>query len=203
MASQIAGFLEITHCTYSDGFTGHILSFIKTWSQFTLKYEICYVNPSLKVPNSISKWNGICVSNLENCTVTAITGPRRAWIWASYHTSTTTTTVAHYSDVIIGTMAPQITSLTIVYATVYSGADQRKHQSSGSLAFVWGIHRWPVNSLHKWPVTRKMFPFDDVIMYHNSLLVTSTSIISEVIPTHLKDREAVNSISGMRETIFK
>ena len=44
------------------------------------------------------------------------------------------------------------------------GADQRKHQSSASLAFVWGIHRRPVNSPHKGPVTRKMFPFDDVIM---------------------------------------
>ena len=62
------------------------------------------------------------------------------------------------------TMASQITSLTIVYSTVYSGADQRKHQRSVSLAFVRGIHRGPVNSSHKWPVTRKMFPFDDVIM---------------------------------------
>ena len=61
-------------------------------------------------------------------------------------------------------MAPQITSLTIVYSTVYSGADQRKHQSSSSLAFVLGIHRWLMNYPHKWPVTRKMFPFDDVIM---------------------------------------
>ena len=47
----------------------------------------------------------------------------------------------HYIDVIITTMASQITSLTIVYSTLYSGADQRKHQSSASLAFVWGIHR--------------------------------------------------------------
>ena len=70
----------------------------------------------------------------------------------------------HYNDVIIGAMASQITSLTIVYSTVYSGADQRKHQIPASLALVWGIHRLPVNSLHKWPVTRKMFPFDDVIM---------------------------------------
>ena len=62
-------------------------------------------------------------------------------------------------------MASQITSLTIVYSIVYSDADQRKHQSSASLAFVWGIHRGPVNSPHKWPVTRKMFPFDDVIMF--------------------------------------
>ena len=70
----------------------------------------------------------------------------------------------HYSDVMTGEMASQITSLRIFYSTVYSGADQRKHQSSASLAFVRGIHRWPVNSPHKWPVTGKMFPFDDVIM---------------------------------------
>ena len=61
-------------------------------------------------------------------------------------------------------MASQITNLTIVYSNGYSSADQRKHQSSASLAFVRGIHRWPVNSPHKGPVTRKMFPFDDVIM---------------------------------------
>ena len=47
----------------------------------------------------------------------------------------------HYGDVIMGTTASQITSLTIVYSTVYSGADQRKHQSSASLAFVLGIRR--------------------------------------------------------------
>ena len=64
----------------------------------------------------------------------------------------------------MSTMASQMTSLTIVYSTVYSGADERKHQSSTSQAFVQGINRWSVNSLHKGPVTRKMFPFDDVIM---------------------------------------
>ena len=48
---------------------------------------------------------------------------------------------AHYNDVIMTTMASQITSLTVVYSTVYSDADQRKHQSSASLAFVWGIYR--------------------------------------------------------------
>ena len=47
----------------------------------------------------------------------------------------------HYNDVMMGAMASQITSITIVYLSVYSGADQRKHQSSASLAFVWGIHR--------------------------------------------------------------
>ena len=64
----------------------------------------------------------------------------------------------------MATLASQITSLAIVYSIVYSDADQRKHQSSASLAFVRGIHRGPVNSPHKGPVTRKMFPFDDVIM---------------------------------------
>ena len=72
----------------------------------------------------------------------------------------------HHIDVIMSAMASQITSFTIVYTNVYSGADQRKHQSSASLAFVRGINRWPVNSPHKWPVTRKMFPFNDVIMNH-------------------------------------
>ena len=62
------------------------------------------------------------------------------------------------------TIASQITSLTIVYSALYLGADQSKHQSSASLAFVWIIHRGPVNSPHKWPVTRKMSSFDDVIM---------------------------------------
>ena len=55
----------------------------------------------------------------------------------------------HYNDVIMSAMASQITSLSIVYSTVYSGAYQRKHQTSASLAFVWGIHRWPVNSPQK------------------------------------------------------
>ena len=70
----------------------------------------------------------------------------------------------HYCDAIMGTVASQITSLTIVYTTVYSDADQSKRQSSASLAFVRGIHRGPVNSPHKGPVTRKMFLFDDVIV---------------------------------------
>ena len=71
----------------------------------------------------------------------------------------------HYRDVIMDTMASQITSLTMVYSTVNSGTYQRKHPNSASLAFVRWIHRGPVNSPHKWPVTWKMFSFDDVIMY--------------------------------------
>ena len=88
----------------------------------------------------------------------------------------------HYDDVKMGAMASQITSLTLVYSIVYSDADQRKHQSSTSLAFVRGIHREPVNSPHKWPVTRKMFPFDDVIMvplYMRFVIFCATILGSE------------------------
>ena len=71
---------------------------------------------------------------------------------------------AHYSDVIIGAMASQITGVSIICSTVCSGADQREHQMPGSLDSARGIHRWPVVSPRKGPVTRKMFPFDDVIV---------------------------------------
>ena len=77
----------------------------------------------------------------------------------------------HYNDVIMAAIMSQITSRTIVYSIVYWDADQRKHQSSASLAFVRGIHRGTVNSPRKWPVTWKMFPFDDVIMYIHCGLV--------------------------------
>ena len=78
-------------------------------------------------------------------------------IWANW--------LGHYGDVIVDAIESQITSLTIIYSLVYSDVHQTKHQSSASLAFVRGIHRRPVNSPHKWPVTLKKFPFDDVIMW--------------------------------------
>ena len=81
----------------------------------------------------------------------------------------------HYGDVIMDAIASQITSLTIVYSDVYSDSDQRKHQSSASLAFLRGIHRGPVNSPHKWSVTRKMFSFDDVIMIYNMQCVGNST----------------------------
>ena len=89
---------------------------------------------------------------------------------------------SHYNDVIMGAIASQITSLTVVYSTVYSDADERKHQSSASLAFVCGIHRWPVNSPHKWPVTRKMVPFDDVIM--KELVIAGAGLDAEETGLH-------------------
>ena len=72
--------------------------------------------------------------------------------------------ICHYNDVIMSAMASQITSLTIVYSTIYSGTDQRKYQSSASMAFVCGDS--PVTG--EFPAQRssnaEMFPFSDVIM---------------------------------------
>ena len=80
------------------------------------------------------------------------------------------------------TIASQITSLTIVFSTVYSDADQRKHQSFASLAIVRGIRRGPMNSPHKWPVTRKMFPFDDVIMKGKYMVHMKNIIVQDTLP---------------------
>ena len=82
--------------------------------------------------------------------------------WAIYH-----------SDIIMSTTVSQIIGVWIVYSTVCSFANQRKHQSSATLAFVRGIDRWPVKSPHKGPVTRKVLPFDDVIMNHTILMIWS------------------------------
>ena len=73
----------------------------------------------------------------------------------------------YYEETVMSSRWPlneHITGVSIVCSTVGWGANQRKHQSSPSLAFVRGIHRWLVNSPHIRPVTRTMFPFDDVIM---------------------------------------
>ena len=110
--------------------------------------------------NAVSHWlnpyseRSLLVSHAQ-CRFLLLTGQQPYGV-DKYHT--------HYNDVIMGMIASQITSLMIVYSVVYSDADQRKHQSSASLAFVRRIHRGPVNSPNKRPVTRKMFPFDDVIM---------------------------------------
>ena len=104
----------------------------------------------------------------------------------------------HYSDVIMGAFASQITSLTIVYSTVHSGADQRKHQNSASLAFVRGIHRWPVNSPRKWPVTRKMYPFDDVIMWYSLVKTHQRDSLFTLISTE----QAINTLASCGRLIF-
>ena len=75
----------------------------------------------------------------------------------------------------MGAIASQITSITIVCSTVYIDANQRKHQSFASLAFVRGIHWGPVNSPYKWPAMRKMFPLNDVIMKRPAVWPAATA----------------------------
>ena len=83
----------------------------------------------------------------------------------------------YYSDVIMSAMASQITGASIVPSTVCSSADQRKHQNSVSLAFVRGIHRWPVVSPNKRPVTLKMFP----IGWLDWICLTTTHVLQDIL----------------------
>ena len=107
----------------------------------------------------------------------------------------------HYSDVILGAIASQITSITIVYSSVYSDADQRKHQSSASLAFVWGSHRGPVTSPHKGPVTRKMLPLDDVIMWRIYLRFPQYHVIE--YPNSTENHEKLKYYNDLVSTITR
>ena len=137
------------HCKHK----GYIRDFI--WTLFEPRFSYTFID----------KWSiHICVEWLHHvatkCSLNVNCSVKRVKL----------SDATHYCDAIMCVMASQITSLAIVYSTVCSDADQRKHQCSASLAFVRGIHRWPVNSPHKWPVTRKMFPFDDVIMGYDFLL---------------------------------
>ena len=77
----------------------------------------------------------------------------------------------HYNDVMMSVM----TGVRIVYSTPCSGVNQRKPQSSASLTCVKGIHQWLGNSPREGPVTRKMFPFDDVVILVSSLMLFWTS----------------------------
>ena len=69
----------------------------------------------------------------------------------------------HYNGVIMGAMASKITTRDSLLNRIFRRRSKKawKHRVTGLCG---GIHRWPVNSTHTWPVTRKMLPFDDVIM---------------------------------------
>ena len=98
----------------------------------------------------------------------------------------------------MSTIASLITSLTIVYSTLYSDADRRKHQSPASPAFMRGIHRWPVHSPHKRPVTRKMFPFDDVIM-EIRLRYTPQVFVCNILCTYIFQHHLPDTCAGKKE----
>ena len=96
----------------------------------------------------------------------------------------------------MGAIVSQINSLTIIYSIVYSDADQRKHQSSASLAFVRGIHRGPVNFPHKWPVTRKMFPFDDVIKRYGIQWILEASQCQDAVYQYRNSHYSNKTVYG-------
>ena len=150
---------------------------VKSYPTFTMCCMIWSIHPShFRLPIVICKYVGMRVTCL--CVVCQVWHP--GWTMDLQRWNPRTD---HYDDVIMGTIASQITSLTIVYSALYSGADQSKHQSSASLAFVWRIHRGPVNSPHKWPVTRKMSPFDDVIMTATGNSCCISCSIANIQPT--------------------
>ena len=122
----------------------------------------------------------------------------------SYY-QTNETRIKHYDDVIMDTIASQITSLTIVYSIVYSGTDHRKHQSSASLASVRGIHRGPVNFPHKGPVTRKIFPLDDVIMTYDrvmAIVLNHTDMIDTITKSWMFTITCENIWKYVKEAIL-
>ena len=150
-----------------------------TRAPFLLKY--IYINCTWIGLNTFVNEKSKYIENATNASAKTInlvswTTTILAYVYSCMEAQVNEINQSHYSDDIMSAMASQISSLTIVYSTVYSGADQRKHKSSASLVFVRGIHRWPVNSPHKAPVTRKMFPYGDVIMIPQFTFVTlSTS----------------------------
>ena len=94
----------------------------------------------------------------------------------------------HYSDVIMSVMVSPITGISIVYPPVCSDIDQSKHQSCTSLVFVREIHWWPLNSPHKGPITQKMFPFDDVIIFNENVWI-SIRISLKFVPKVPRDNK--------------
>ena len=127
----------------------YIFAFLPSFANTKLKHVQHFVKPGdtcLVMPGQ---------GNAMPCIVL----PRFAlFVWTKHH----------YSDLIMSAMASQITGVSILCSTVCSGADQIKHQSSTSLSFVRGIHRWPVDSPPKRPVKRKILALDDIIMINHS-----------------------------------
>ena len=113
----------------------------------------CLISNLLQIQPNTTYWHW------QKCKMPLITRPRSQASLAIISSGQ-----IHYNDVIMSAKASQVTSTTVVYSTVHSVADQRKHQSSVSLVIVRGIRRWPVNSPHKETVMRKMLPFDDGIL---------------------------------------
>ena len=153
--------IDLTHCGWNK--MGSVL-------QTTSSNDFCTENISILI-----QFRLVVVPHGPFDRISALAQVMVWHFWPSHRRTFASTGInEHYSDVIMSAMASQITSVSIVYSSVCSGADHRKHQSSASRVFVRGIHRWPVNSPHKGPVTRKVFPLMTSSWAHRGHL-TSTN----------------------------
>ena len=123
----------------------HAINILKKWSSSTIQ---SWFFPAYKTHKELGKRQVGCQLRTWVVRFDPAFDPASYFLLHPPH-PTPPPPAPHYGDVIMDAIASQITSLTIVYSTVYSDADQRKHQSSASLTFVRGIHRGPMNSLHK------------------------------------------------------
>ena len=149
------------------------------------RWSILEISPFVRFVIAIVGWRCYQTSNVCQ----SGTGRNSSWLGLSFFS------VAHHSDVIMGAMASQITGVSIVYSTVCSAADQRKHQSFASLAFVRGIHRWTVNSPHKRPVTENIsilvtLSCDRVLLGH-VVMIGLWSIV--LVPAYDKQAQSYNT----------
>ena len=149
---------RVIHLLHLSRFLCVVASTTNKWNAEVFNTQLCDL-VTLQITNEwrmLGLWN-----SLVFCTGSVIDG------------TSIDLNLTHSSDVIMSVMASQITSVSSVCLTVSSGANQRKYQSSASLAFVRGIHRWPVDSPHKGSVTRKMF--------HVSCFVSELSSLRRVL----------------------
>ena len=157
---------------FTGGFTHYVDAIMTTMASQITSLTVVYSNvyqaqikENIKAPRHwplCGEFPAQRASNAENVSIWWRYHGHISWRWRV--AGRFTKCHYHYPDVIMSAMASQITRFSTVCSIVCSDADQRKHQSSASLAFVREIHRGSVNFPHKWPVTRKMFLFDDVII---------------------------------------
>ena len=159
MASQITSLTVVYSTVYSDADQR------KHKSSASLAF-VWGIHRDRWIPRTKGQLRGICFYLMTSpwvslqftlsMMVRLISKPHSTWCVQKYNLILSN----HHSDVIMSA----INGVSIVCSTICLGVDLRKCQSSASLPFVSRIHQWPVDSPHKWPVTRKLFPFDDAIM---------------------------------------
>ena len=140
--------------------TLHMYNFPWAWSRHRYTWSNSSFSYGLKPAYIIYYWKTLPSDMYVLCVViSSRQATRLVWCMQDIYSVCDKTSYLKIITVIMSAIASQITSVFIVCSCVCSGADQRNHQSSTS----------PLESPHKGPVTRKMFPFDDVIFISRRL----------------------------------